>query len=54
VLVSEDALSRAAIRSETRRSSSTGNVKDRIWRELMQLYAIDKEKPAKEFMGRER
>jgi hypothetical protein len=29
-------------------------VKKRIQRELMQLHAIDKEKPTKEFMSRER
>jgi hypothetical protein len=32
----------------------TCDVKNRIWHELMQLHAIDKEKPTKEFMSRER
>jgi hypothetical protein len=26
----------------------------RVWHELMQLHAIDKENPTKEFMGRKR
>ena len=30
------------------------NVQDRIWRELMQLHAVNKEKPTKKFVGRDR
>jgi hypothetical protein len=30
------------------------NVQDRIWRELMKLLAINKEKPTKEFVGSDR
>jgi hypothetical protein len=36
------------------KSDKTSNVKNRIWRELMQLHAIDKEKTTKEFVSRER
>jgi hypothetical protein len=36
------------------KSDEAGNMKKRIWCELMQLHAIDKEKPTKEFMGRKR
>jgi hypothetical protein len=30
------------------------NVQDEIWRELMQLHAVNKEKPTKKFVGRDR
>jgi hypothetical protein len=30
------------------------NVQDRIWRELMQLHAVNKENPTKKFVGRDR
>jgi hypothetical protein len=36
------------------KSDETSNVQNRIRRELMQLHAIDKEKPTKKFVGRER
>jgi hypothetical protein len=35
-------------------SDKTSNVKNQIWRELMYLHTIDKEKPTKKFVGRER
>jgi hypothetical protein len=35
-------------------SDEAGDMKKRIWRELMQLHAIYKEKPLKEFVGRKR
>jgi hypothetical protein len=35
-------------------SNKTSNVKNQIQRKLMQLYAIDKEKPTKKFMCRKR
>jgi hypothetical protein len=31
-----------------------GNVQKRIWRELMKLHAVHKEKPTKKFVGRKR
>jgi hypothetical protein len=31
-----------------------GNVQNQIWHELVQLHAIDKEKPTKKFVGRKR
>jgi hypothetical protein len=34
--------------------NEAGNVQNRVWRELVKLHAIDKEKPMKKFMGRER
>jgi hypothetical protein len=36
------------------KSDEARNVQQRIWCELMQLYVVHKEKPAKEFMGRKR
>jgi hypothetical protein len=36
------------------KSDKTSNVQNRIWRELMKLHTIDKEKPTKKFMGRKR
>jgi hypothetical protein len=36
------------------KGDKAGNVQDRVRRELMKLHAINKKKPAKEFMGRER
>jgi hypothetical protein len=36
------------------KSDEVGDMKKRIWRELMQLHAIHKEKPTKEFVGRKR
>jgi hypothetical protein len=35
-------------------SDKTGDVQDRIWRELVKLHAINKEKPTKKFVGRKR
>jgi hypothetical protein len=35
-------------------SDKAGDVQDRIWRELVKLHAINKEKPAKKFVGRKR
>jgi hypothetical protein len=34
--------------------NETGNVQNRVWCELVKLHAIDKEKPTKKFVGRER
>jgi hypothetical protein len=34
--------------------NEASNVQNRIWRELVKLHAINKEKPMKKFMGRER
>jgi hypothetical protein len=34
--------------------NKAGNVKNRIWREMVKLHAINKEKPMEKFMGRER
>jgi hypothetical protein len=36
------------------KSDETGNVENRIWRELVKLHAIDKEKPTKKLVGRKR
>jgi hypothetical protein len=36
------------------KGDEAGNVQDRVRRELMQLHAVNKKKPAEEFMGRER
>jgi hypothetical protein len=33
-------------------SNKAGNIKDRIWRELVKLYAVNKEKPTEKFVGR--
>jgi hypothetical protein len=35
-------------------SDKTGDVQDRIWRELVKLHAINKEKAMKKFVGRKR
>jgi hypothetical protein len=35
-------------------SDKTGDVQDRIWRELVKLHAINKEKPTEKLVGRER
>jgi hypothetical protein len=40
--------------SMPKKASQRGDMKKIIWRELMQLHAIDKEKPTKEFVGRKR
>jgi hypothetical protein len=34
--------------------NEAGNVENRVWRELVKLHAINKEKPMKKFVGRER
>jgi hypothetical protein len=34
--------------------NKAGNVQNRVWRELVKLDAINKEKPTKKFVGRER
>jgi hypothetical protein len=34
-------------------SDKAGDMKDRIWRGLVQLHAIDKKKPTEKFMGKE-
>jgi hypothetical protein len=34
--------------------NEVGNVQNRVWRELVKLYAINKEKPTKKFVGRKR
>jgi hypothetical protein len=36
------------------KGDETGNVKNRIWCELVKLHTIYKEKPTKELVGRER
>jgi hypothetical protein len=36
------------------KSDEAGDMKKRIWCELMQPHAIDKEKPMKEFVDRKR
>jgi hypothetical protein len=36
------------------KGDEAGNVQDRVRRELMKLHAVNKKKPAEEFMGRER
>jgi hypothetical protein len=35
-------------------SDKTGDVQDRIWRELVKLHTVNKEKPTKKFVGRKR
>jgi hypothetical protein len=35
-------------------SDNAGDVQDRIWRELVKLHAINKEKPMEKFVGRKR
>jgi hypothetical protein len=35
-------------------SDKIGNVQDRIWREVVKLHAVNKEKPMKKFVGRKR
>jgi hypothetical protein len=35
-------------------SDKAGNVQDRIWRELVKLHAINKEKPTEKFVGSKR
>jgi hypothetical protein len=34
--------------------NKAGNVHNRVWRELVKLHAINKEKPVKKFVGRKR
>jgi hypothetical protein len=34
--------------------NKAGNVQNRVWRELVKLHAINKEKPTKKFVGRKR
>jgi hypothetical protein len=36
------------------KSNKTGDMQDRIWRELVKLHAINKEKPTEKFVGRKR
>jgi hypothetical protein len=36
------------------KSNEAGNVQNRVWCEVVKLNAIDKEKPTKKFVGRER
>jgi hypothetical protein len=36
------------------KSDETGNVENRIWRELVKLHAINEEKPTKKLVGRKR
>jgi hypothetical protein len=36
------------------KSHKASNVKDGIWGKLVKLYAINKKKPMKEFVGRKR
>jgi hypothetical protein len=36
------------------KSDERGNVENQIWRELVKLHAIDKEKPTKKLVGRKR
>jgi hypothetical protein len=35
------------------KSNKASNMQNRIWRELVKLHAVNKEKPMKKFMGRE-
>jgi hypothetical protein len=35
------------------KSNKASNMQNRIWRELVKLHAINKEKPTKKFVGRE-
>jgi hypothetical protein len=34
--------------------NEAGNVQNRVWHELVKLYAINKKEPTKKFVGRER
>jgi hypothetical protein len=34
------------------KSDKASNVQNRVWRELVKLHAVDKEKSAEKFMGR--
>jgi hypothetical protein len=34
--------------------NKAGNVQNRVWRELVKLHAINKEKPTKKFVGKKR
>jgi hypothetical protein len=34
------------------KSNKTSDVQNRIWRELVKMYAVNKEKPTKKFVGR--
>jgi hypothetical protein len=36
------------------KGNETGDMQDRIWRELVKLHAIDKKEPMKKFVGRQR
>jgi hypothetical protein len=36
------------------KSNEAGNMKNRVWCELVKLHTIHKEKPTKELVGRER
>jgi hypothetical protein len=36
------------------KSDKAGDVQNRVWRELVKLHTINKEKPPKKFVGRER
>jgi hypothetical protein len=36
------------------KGDEAGDVQNRIWRELVKLHAVNKEKPTKKFVGRER
>jgi hypothetical protein len=36
------------------KSNETGDVQNRVWCELVKLHTVHKEKPTKEFVGRER
>jgi hypothetical protein len=36
------------------KSNKTGNMQDRIWRELVKLHAVNNEKPTEKFVGRKR
>jgi hypothetical protein len=36
------------------KSNKIGDMQDRIWRELVKLHAINKEKPMEKFVGRKR
>jgi hypothetical protein len=45
---------RADSKKKLAKSDETGNVENRIWRELVKLHAIDKEKPTKKLMGKQR
>jgi hypothetical protein len=36
------------------KGNRASNVQNRIWRDLMQLHTINKKKPTKKLMGRER